>query len=311
MRIVRVNSQEFEDELKGLNKVHAFNLPQFAMLNNLWVDEIHFLLFKNVKTELAITFGERDGVLLSPWSAPFGGFAFLHDDISLELISTSFDLLKQYAKRCNCLEISFTLPPTFYAKSFLTKLSFFCDSRSSHRVTDINYSFDLNNLKSVKDLNRNYNRNYKKGLQNNLSLVLCNTLDEKEQCYSIIEENRTTLGYPLKMGFQTIISTSQIINIDFFLLRNSTELFAAAICYWVTPKIIQIIYWGDYTFKRGEGAMHQMAAQLQCYYKARNACVLDVGPSSQQGVPNLGLCSFKESLGCEIDLKRSYIFKFQ
>ncbi|MBP8850380.1 MAG: hypothetical protein KBG80_07480, partial [Breznakibacter sp.] len=76
MVVIRVSSEEYEQELKKLNPLHVYNRPQFALLNNLWVDEIHFLLFKTSKVEFAITLGERNNVLLSPWSAPFGGFAF-------------------------------------------------------------------------------------------------------------------------------------------------------------------------------------------------------------------------------------------
>ena len=34
--------------------------------------------------------------------------------------------------------------------------------------------------------------------------------------------------------------------------------------------------------------------------------VLDIGPSSVEGVPNYGLCSFKENIGCTISLRHVF-----
>ena len=311
LKIVRVDSLEFEEELIKLNHVHVFNRPQFAMLNNLWVDEVHFLLVKSSKVELAITFGERNGVLLSPWSAPFGGFGVAREDMSIARINQSLKLLMDYGRLCNCVELKISLPPSFYSQLFLTKLMFCCSGIATKVMSDINFAFDLNNPIPKDRFNRNYWRNFNKGKQNELSLVLCETMSQKEQCYAVIEENRTTLGYSLKMGFEPFLKTSKIIDIDFFLLNNSKENFAAAICYWVAPKIVQIIYWGDYTFKRGEGAMHQLASQLQMHYKTLNVCILDVGTSSTNAIPNIGLCDFKESLGCDVSLKNSYVFNIK
>ena len=309
MQVVRVNSQEFGLELKKLNQVHSFNLADFAMLNNIWVDEIHFLLFQTKETILAITLGERNAKLLSPFSAPFGGFSFLRDDISISIIQEALELLQGYGRSCNCKDISLTLPPLFYAPNFLTKLVFCCYLASSSQITDINYHLNLSLIGNLGRFNRNYWRNIKKGESNNLFITKCVTSEELELCYSIIEENRVTQGYSLKMGLHQFLNTSKIIDIDFFLLGNQTESFASAICYWVSPHIIQIVYWGDYTFKRGQGAMHQISTQLQDYYKNLGVEIIDVGPSTVNGKPNVGLCDFKEGIGCDISLKLSFVFK--
>lgn len=308
MHVVRVNSQEFEEELIKLNQVHAFNRPQFAMLNNLWVDEIHFLLFRTTRTVLALTLGEKNGKLSSPFSAPYGGFSYFKDVISISSLSEALGQLFAYCKTCNCTKLELTFPPTFYASTFLTKLSFCCNNTSGVYCSEINYHFDLLDPNFDKRLDSEFRRVLKKGVKNELFLSKCESLEDKELCYNIIDENHTTQGYPIRMGFDPLLRTSKIIDIDFFLLRNKSENFAGAICYWITSDIVQAILWGDYTFKRGEGAMHSLSVQLRNYYRERNVRIFDLGPSSVDGMPNLGLCKFKESLGCDVSLKNNYIF---
>lgn len=309
MIVIRVNSQEFEEELKKLNQVHAFNSPQFAMLNNLWVDEIHFLLFKTNRTLLALTLGERDGKLLSPFSAPYGGFSYLKDSISISSLKKALSLLFEYAMLCNCKHLSLSFPPSLYASMFLDKLTFCCNAISQNRILDINYHMNLLNSTLDRRQDSEYRRNLNKGKKNELTLHKCENLEEKQLCYDIIDENYTKIGYPVRIGFDPLLKISKIIDIDFFLLRNSKESYAGAIVYWITNDIVQVILWGNYSIKRGEGCMHTLSALLREYYQQRNVRILDLGPSSDNGVPNLGLCKFKESIGCDVTLKFSYSFE--
>ena len=34
--------------------------------------------------------------------------------------------------------------------------------------------------------------------------------------------------------------------------------------------------------------------------------ILDIGPSTENGIPNYGLCEFKESIGCSVTMKYSF-----
>ena len=39
------------------------------------------------------------------------------------------------------------------------------------------------------------------------------------------------------------------------------------------------------------------------HYSDAGLRILDIGPSTEDGVPNYGLCEFKENIGCGISLK--------
>ena len=187
MKVNRVGFEEFETGLKGLNPLHAFNRPLFALLNNLWVDEIHFLLVTKVGVEFAAVFGERNGVLLSPWSAPFGGFAFKREDVPLEELNELIDAIGEYAERVACKTIEITFPPSFYANNFLSKIDFLFLNRGVKSITEINYHFDFEFHKNNNFRNKNFVRNFKKG--DGMVLFLCSTNQEKSYRFGLPPSN--------------------------------------------------------------------------------------------------------------------------
>ena len=53
-----------------------FNSVAFTELNRGKCDDIHYLVFADSRVRVGIVLGERGGRLLSPFSAPFGGFCY-------------------------------------------------------------------------------------------------------------------------------------------------------------------------------------------------------------------------------------------
>ena len=46
--------------------------------------------------------------------------------------------------------------------------------------------------------------------------------------------------------------------------------------------------------------MNVLAYRLFEYYSKRDIDIIDIGPSSIDGVPDYGLLEFKESIGCSV-----------
>ena len=42
------------------------------------------------------------------------------------------------------------------------------------------------------------------------------------------------------------------------------------------------------------------------YYKNQGIAIIDIGPSTENSIPNHGLCEFKESIGCDISIKTEF-----
>ena len=45
------------------------------------------------------------------------------------------------------------------------------------------------------------------------------------------------------------------------------------------------------------------------YYKNQGIEIVDIGPSTENSIPNYGLCEFKESIGCDILIKTEFYKK--
>ena len=56
--------------------------------------------------------------------------------------------------------------------------------------------------------------------------------------------------------------------------------------------------------------MNYLAYRTYLYYSERGIRVLDIGPSTESGEPNYGLCNFKKSIGCSVSSKLTYIKEF-
>ena len=65
----------------------------------------------------------------------------------------------------------------------------------------------------------------------------------------------------------------------------------------------QVIYWGNISKYNNYKSINYLAYELIKYYKKEGFDYLDIGPSSECGIPNYGLCDFKDSIGCELSVK--------
>lgn len=203
--------------------------------------------------------------------------------------------------------MSIILPPSIYNRTFISK-QINCFWRSSFHVEeiDLNHSFDL------ELLNENYSEiiwyNARKNLMiasnNNLSFVLFNAYAERALAYEIIQKNRESRGYPLRMTKVQVFETIQIIPSDFFILYNNSKArVASAIVFHITSTIVQVIYWGDLPGFTELKPMNFIVYKVFEYYKPIAEKVVDIGPSTENSIPNYGLCEYKESIGCSISPK--------
>jgi hypothetical protein len=79
---------------------------------------------------------------------------------------------------------------------------------------------------------------------------------------------------------------------------------AAAQVFHVAEGVAQVIYWGDLKEYSQLRTMNLLSYRIfEYYYKAKEIKLLDIGPSTENGVPNVGLCDFKESIGCSTSPK--------
>ena len=311
MEVIEVDSKQYDEAFK--KPYHSFNTAAFNALNSYKCENVFYLVFKDTKIRLGIILGLRNGVLISPFSAPFGGFQYVNEDIGLNQIDAALVAIQNWASSNQFKELKIVLPPTFYNVNFITKLtSSFYRANFQQINLDINYQFpthkfDENYLSTIW---YNAKKNLKRGTNANLTFEKLDGTDG-EIAYDIISENRKQRGFPLRMTWEQVKETTSIITSDFFIVKKDAVIIASAIIFHVSEGIVQVVYWGDLPDFSEFKTMNFLSYEVFKYYKENGIKVVDIGPSTEDSIPNNGLCEFKESIGCDLSLKYSFYKKIE
>lgn len=290
------------------NYQYFYNSMQFHKLNKGKVENVEFLLFEEKKKKLALAIGIGNNCIKVPYSAPFGIFEKLQKHIKLEEIDEALDLLEQYARDKGIGSILFRLPPSFYDEAFISKIHN-CLLRKGYKIDycDLNYQIFISNMEHyMQTLLRNAKKNLNHALKENFDFVHCDDIGEKQEAYKVIKSNRERKGYPLRMTCEQVMDTIKITEHDFFLLKSQGVSIAAAIIFKVNSFCYQVVYWGDIEGYEAKRPMNMLAYKVCEFYCQKGIQVLDIGPSTEEGIPNYGLCDYKESIGCDVSTKHTY-----
>ena len=290
---------------------HVFNAAAFNAVNAYKCEQVFYLLFQDPKVRLGIIFGVRDNKLVSPFSAPFGGFEATSEDVRLQQIDGALEALTNWAKAKNFAGIKIIAPSFFYNPNFLNKVF-----NSLYRSNFENANIELNYQFPTYKFDENYETtiwyNARKNLKRALKADL--TFDKLESengqlAYNVIAQNRKERGFPLRMTWEQVTETMSVINVDFFLVKKGEDHIGAAVIFHVAKGIVQVVYWGDLPQYSESKTMNFLSYHVFKYYKELGVEMVDIGPSTEDSIPNNGLCEFKESIGCDISIKTEFYKK--
>lgn len=305
MQIKNLTPDEFASTFQA---AHVFNTVAFAQLNSDKVERVHYLSFDDPKTCFGIVLGESNGVLRSPFSAPFGGF-LEKGTHGLERMEKAVDALADYAKE-RSLRLQITLQPLVYDETKISKWVSVMMRKMQLHHTDLNYHFDISRMPNYSSvINRSARKLLNQALRQNFCLRKLDSgnRDDVARAYNVISCNRKERGFPLRMTFEQVWQTvSRVVTADFFVLEHGGCDVAAAQIFHVADGIAQVVYWGDIRQYAKLRPMNYLAYSLFGYYADNGLRILDIGPSTEDGIPNYGLCEFKESIGCSVTIKYSF-----
>jgi hypothetical protein len=309
MGIKEVTYKEFDDIFHESN--YVFNKAAFNNLNKHRTEEVKYLIFNDVgKDKVGIIGGIKDGIFSSPFSAPFGGWSY-NGDIELKDLENAYESLEKYLVAKGVKKIKITLPPFFYNGSDLALVWNVAFRRGyNNTVTDLNFQFDLDyfNENYLQNIAYNARKNYKIGERERLCFCKVTEPDKIRQAYDIISENRKQRGFPLKMRFEDVIRTIEVVKADFFIVTDKANNNAAsAMVFHVTEEIVQVVYWGHLAEHASLKPINFLSYNLFGYYKKAGMAYVDIGPSTEDSIPNYGLVEFKQSIGCEVSAKITLI----
>lgn len=214
-------------------------------------------------------------------------------------------LLKDWGKGLG-MKIKITLQPSVYDHTQLSKWSNVMFRNGRLTNIDLNYHFDLSRFPHYEDfIDRSARKNLHKAMNEDFIITHLdsNSNADVERAYSVISINRKEHGYPLRMSLQNVTDTVKIIDADFFVVSHNGIDVAAAQVFKVTDGVAQVIYWGDIKEYSNLRTMNFLSYKVFEYYHNKGFRILDIGPSTEDGIPNNGLCDFKEGIGCSVTQK--------
>lgn len=305
---MEINELSAEEYGKTYPSEYVYNGVAFCELNREKVERIRYLSIGDTKPRFGIILGERTDSLASPFSAPFGGFT-QRDTLRLDYMDEAARLVAEYACRIG-KKLIITPPALVYDPTLLSKWTNILSSHLSTRWVDLNYHFDLSRMDDYScHMERNARKNLNRALRQDFSFVKLDSgkRSDVERAYNIIRRNREERGFPLRMTLEQVWQTvSRVVSADFFVLEHDGNDVAAAQVFRVSGDIAQVVYWGDI---RDYSALRPMNMITYCVFKHYHDAglrILDIGISTECGVPNFGLCEFKESIGCGVTPKYSF-----
>lgn len=306
MEILEVTPEAFDATFPA--PIQIFNSGAFSKLNESRFEKVYYLVFRDSKTRLGIILGLKEQLLLSPFSATFGGFENVSDDIKLYQLDAAIQALFDWASAKKYSGIRIIPPPFFYNEDFFAKLAN-CFYRAGFETknVELNYHFQTANLTGDYEQTIWYNakKNLKKANSFGLDFEKLD-LSQGKLAYDVIAQNRSERGFPLRMSWEQLVITNSVIPMDFFLAKKGTDSIGAAIVYHIAPSIVRVIYWGDLPQFSEYKTMNFLSFNLFRHYKEQGIKILDIGHSTVDSVPNNGLCEFKESIGCSISLLNEF-----
>ncbi len=287
---------------------HMFLSEKFLALVENKCDRV-VRLMKEDESSIGLILGIKDGIAKSPFSAPFGGFHYSHEYLFYNLVSDFLSDLKDYIVNQGLKQVLVTLPPDLYQTSMNAKLvNAFINLGFSMRTPDISNWADLKNFDGtwVKSM---VAQNCRKAVKHGLTWSLITDRESQEEAYALILRNREEQGRKIHMNLDDLLEVNNIIPVDFFLVRDRDgKGIGASVFYRGHDKVVTGIFLGDDIEKRHLGAMNYLYKNCYEYYQEMGYDYVDLGISSFEGEPNIGLIRFKELHNCFASLRYTFVW---
>lgn len=286
---------------------HPYISEEFIDLVKNKTDKVVRLIESDYNVSIGLLGGIKDGILYSPFSAPYGGFHFINDEVLYDNIFRFLIHLKDYVIAEKLKSVHITLPPDIYCSSMNAKFV-----NSFVRLGYIMKTPEIVNWIDLKSFDGKWgkkaiDKNIKKTIQNKLSFNPVSDEKQKNEAYEIIYDNRTLQGREIYMNLTDLENVNNIFPVDYFLVKNvNNENLASAIFYRGHNKIIQAVFWGDIVPRIQVGVMDFLVMNLFFFYKNLGYEYICLGRSSAEGIPNEGLLRFKEAHNCTSSLRYSF-----
>ena len=275
----------------------VFGSAAFNQLNAGKAERMEYLvgIEESGRPVMGLVAGLRDGMWRAPFSAPMAGLSW-HRNPSLASVGDFFAKVKE---RLAPLPLRIMMMPEFIDPSMTAKISGTLLNMAREVIAEFNYHYDLTLFPDFEThLHPNARNKFHQAQRAGFTFGECDIT----RAYEIIRANRSSKGYYLAMTLDDVIATSSVIPIDAFILSLGTDDVASAIVYRIAPGVAHVVYWGDAPGYEQSRPMNILPYHIFQFYHALGYRIVNIGTSSTDGIPNHGLCNYKESIGCTTTL---------
>lgn len=289
---------------------HPFISEPFIELNKGKAEKILRLVEDRKKPGMGLIAGVREKTLYSPFSAPFGGFHFRKSILYSSEIDGFLSFLKEYIITHGLDGIELTLPPDLYQSTINAKaVNSLIRMGFRNHIPDITSWIKLEEFQGSFS-HRGSNESYRKALRNGLSFRNTTDSNERKEVYDLIARNRARFGRPIFMTFDDVLNASELWRTDFFVVTAADHsILASGIFYRSFRDIIYALFWGDNEKGRNLNAMDFLSYKLWSFYKDLGYKYIDLGISTESGIPNNGLLRFKENHNAVSSIRHTFSWR--
>jgi hypothetical protein len=289
---------------------HIFNTPQFFKIHRT-PNACYLQLASKGSGEVLSTihFAEESrGVFRSPRLGTFGSFDF-KDPPSIELVEFFADEAERVLRERGATHVTIVSPPFAHAPE-RSHLVFLALHNRGYRATphSLNQSVRLDDRPFAARIDADARRRLMRARELGLDARRLTSLSELSDAYQLILENTSRKGYRLSMTWDGIREMSETFGdrIYGFGVFRQTEPAAASITIRVSQDVVYVFYWCDAAGFSAVSPIVLLADAIYEHARAEGARWVDIGTSTNDGLPNYGLIHFKQNLGCEASLKLAY-----
>jgi hypothetical protein len=291
-----------------------FLTKNFTLINKDKVEKVIYLINDAVKPSIGIILGVKHNNLMSPYSAPFGGFNYTHSNIYIDVIEEFAENLKTYFYLKKYSNFKCIFPPTIYGSSFNHKMI--------NTMVRKGFNIEIPELTSFVDLDdfhfrfaqKNSREYYSQALKKKLIFKQIFDAENQIEIINLIKENRERSNRKLRMSFDDFKKIENIFNVNYFGVFDSENHMVASSIYYLFPseKLVYTVIWGDTINGRELRAMDFLTFESWSFFKRENYKYVDLGISTEaDAIPNVGLLRFKETHEAKTELRFTLTLSLQ
>jgi hypothetical protein len=277
-----------------------FHRPRFVFRN----PEHTIVPFES--NSVVIYFSKTGDGLVSLDRSPFGSFIADHAVSKNDLLSL-LKIMFEWSNNNHITRLIIKSFPEVYAPEFSKQINeALLESGFKILYDDIAQVINVSN--DEMKLNTHKRRRLRNAAVDGFSFQKL-TIDDLEECYALIVESRESKNYPVTMTLEELKNIFMLFRKEYLLFGvfNKHTLIAAAVCIEVNNEILYCFYIGDDLDYRVHSPVTLLVHGIYRYCQHNNFELLDLGLSTDKGILNNGLYTFKKTFGAFDSRKLTYL----